>query len=332
MISSSNRRNFLRIFGTAATGITVGSRVFLKTAQAETVPAPLAVQKLTDSFLLITGAGANVLALIGPEGVLMVDGGSTERSPELLKLVAENSAGKPVRVLFDTCWDADHTGSNETLGKAGAKIIAHENTKLWLGAEFESRWQKRIYEPHPKAALPNQTFYTGLQKMTFGKEPVEYGYMQQAHTDGDVYVYFPGPNILMAGGVVSSSSYPNPDFATGGWLGPSDRPDVRYSDSSVPNGLVAAQRMLLKVTNAGTRIVPGDGPVMTHADLEAEAEMLATVRDRLVKLIRMGYGPKEMIAAKPTEEFDAKYGNPDQFIRNAYMGLWGHVHELGGIV
>ena len=71
---------------------------------------------------------------------------------------------------------------------------------------------------------------------------------------------------------------------------------------------------------------------MTRADLEAEIEMLATVRDRLVKLIRMGYGPNEMVAAKPTQEFDAKYGNPEQFIRNAYMGLWGHVHELGGIV
>jgi hypothetical protein len=71
---------------------------------------------------------------------------------------------------------------------------------------------------------------------------------------------------------------------------------------------------------------------MTQADLQAESEMLATVRDRLVKLIRMGYGPKEMIAAKPTQEFDAKNGNPELFISNAYMGLWGHVHELGGIV
>jgi cyclase len=333
VISPSNRRSFLRIFGTAASGIAVASRVLVRSAQGETAPAALAVVKLTDTFLLITGAGANVLAVLGPDGVLMVDGGSPEHSDELLKLVAERSGGKPVQVLFNTCWDTDHTGSNETLGKAGAKIIAHENTKLWLGAEFESRRQKRTFEPHPKAALPNQTFYSGTKKMSFGVEPVEYGYVMQAHTDGDIYVYFPGPNILMAGGVVSGGSYPVVDFDTGGWLGPLDRGgDPRYADSPVPNGLVGSQRALLKVTNADTRIVPGNGPVMTQADLKAEIEMLATVRDRLVKLIRMGYGPKEMIAAKPTEEFDAKYGNPEQFIQNAYMGLWGHVHELGGIV
>lgn len=333
MTSPSNRRGFLRIFGAAATGATVVPRALLKTAQAETVSAPLAVTKLTDTFLLITGAGANVLAVLGPDGVLMVDGGAPERSAELLKLISDRSGGKTVQVLFNTSWDTDCTGSNETLGNAGAKIIAQENTKLWLGAEFESRWRKRTYEPHPKAALPNQTFYSGTKKMTFGAEPVEYGYMMQAHTDGDIYVYFPGPNILMAGGVAGGNCYPVLDFDTGGWLGPLDRGgDARYSDTPAPTGIVGAQRTLLKVTNAATRIVPEEGPVMTQADLKAESEMLATVRDRLVKLIRMGYGPKEMIAAKPTQEFDAKYGNPELFIRNAYMGLWGHVHELGGIV
>jgi glyoxylase-like metal-dependent hydrolase (beta-lactamase superfamily II) len=304
----------------------------LKKAQAETVPAPLAVNKLNDTFLLITGAGANVLAVLGPDGVLMVDGGSAEHSPELLKLIAEHSGGKPVQVLFNTCWDTDHTGSNETLGKAGVKIVAHENTKLWLSAEFDSRWRKRIYEPRPKSALPNQTFYSGAKKTTFGDQPIEYGYLMQAHTDGDIYVYFPGPNILMAGSVAGGNCYPILDYDTGGWIGPGDRADARYNESVATNGLVGAQRALLKVTNADTRIVPGDGPVMTRADLEAEIEMLATVRDRLIKLIRMGYGPNEMVAAKPTQEFDAKYGNPEQFIRNAYMGLWGHVHELGGIV
>ena len=332
MISSSNRRDFLRLFSTAATGITVAQRAFVNQASAATVAAPLAVTKLTESFLLITGAGANVLAVLGPDGVLMVDGGAPDRSSELLKLIADQSGNKPVQVLFNTCWDTDHTGSNESLGKAGAKIIAHENTKLWLANEFDSRRQKRTFEPHPAAALPNQTFYAGAKKMSFGAEPVEYGYMMQAHTDGDIYVYFPGPNILMAGGVVSGNAYPILDFDTGGWIGPpEDRRDPRYSDP-VPTGLIGAQRTLLKVTNADSRIVPGDGPVMTHADLEAETAMLATVRDRLVKMLKMGLNATEMIAEKPTKEFDAKYGDPEQFIRNAYLGLWAHVRELGGIV
>lgn len=278
--------------------------------------APLDVKKLADNFLLISGAPGNVLAVLGPEGVLLVNGGSAERSEELLKLVAEKSGGKPVQFLFNTCWHPQHAGSNEALGKAGTRIVAHENTKLWLGTEIDCRWQKTTYEPHPKAALPNQTFYTGVQKMTFGKEAVEYGYMPQAHTDCDIYVYFPGLNILATGDVVSEGSYPILDYTTGGWLG----------------GLIEGQKTLLKVTNDSTQIVPGNGPVMTRADLDAENQMLAAVKDRLVKLMKQGLKPSEMIAAAPTKDFDAKWGNPDLFIELAYRGLWGHVRELGGIV
>ena len=93
-----------------------------------------------------------------------------------------------------------------------------------------------------------------------------------------------------------------------------------------------ATKTLLKLANAETRIVPGTGPLQTRADLEAQSEMLATMKDRLVKLMRQGMGPKDMIAAAPTKEFDAKWGNPELFISNAYRGMWGHVRELGGIV
>jgi len=282
--------------------------------------APLAAAKLSAtnsnaSFIHITGAGSNVLAVIGADGVLMVDGGLKERSADLLKLVAEQSGGRPVQTLFNTHWHVDHTGSNEALGKAGAKIVASENTRLWLGTEIDVGWQKKTYEPSPKAALPNQTFYTS-GKMTFGKEQVEYAVMPQAHTDGDIYVFFPGPNILVAGDVVSVGSYPILDYTTGGWIG----------------GMVNAQRTLLQLTNMDTRIIPGTGPVQTKADLQALNDMCNTLRDRFLKLMKQGMGPKEMIAAKPTKEYDEKWGDPELFIANAYRGLWGHVRELGGIV
>jgi len=315
VLHSSHRRGFLRNLVAGAAGVTLAHHAFGQTGSAP-VATPLEVNKLTDTFLQITGAGGNVLAVLGPDSVLLVNGGSAERSQELLQLVAEKSGGKPVKVLFNTCWHPIHTGSNEALGKAGAKIIAHENTKLWLGTEIDVGWQKRTYEPHPKQALPNQTFYTGVQKMMFGQEPVEYGYMMQAHTDGDIYVYFPGPNILAAGDVVSSGSYPIVDYSTGGWLG----------------GMLDGQKALLKVTNADTRIVPGNGTLLTHMDLQAESQMLATLKDQIVKLMKQGLGPKEIIAAAPTKDFDAKWGSPDLFIELSYRGLWGHVRELGGIV
>ena len=140
--------------------------------------------------------------------------------------------------------------------------------------------------------------------------------MTQAHTDGDIYVYFPGPNILMTGDVVSGGTYPVLDFTTGGWI----------------NGMINAQAALLKLSNKDTKIIPGTGPVMSQAELQSQHDTLATIRDRLIKLLKSGQTPKEMIAAQPTKEFDEKWGSPDQFIFNAYRGLWGHVRELGGIV
>jgi len=152
--------------------------------------------------------------------------------------------------------------------------------------------------------------------MVFGEEPIEYGYMAQAHTDGDIYVYFPRQNVLVAGDVLSVGAYPILDYVTGGWIG----------------GLQNANQALLKIANAETRIVPGTGAVQTRDDLQAQADMCNAMRDRLVKLMRQGMGPQDMIAAAPSKEFDAKWGNPELFIKNAYRGMWGHVRELGNIV
>jgi glyoxylase-like metal-dependent hydrolase (beta-lactamase superfamily II) len=264
---------------------------------------------------LITGAGSNVLAVTGADGVLLVDGGSSEQSTDLLKAVGGLPGGGRVQLMFNTHWHLDHTGSNDALGKAGAKIVAHENTKLWMGTDIVSMWEHRTYQPRAKEARPNSTFYTAGKTM-FGKEEVRYGYLGQAHTDGDIYVFFPAANILMTGDVVSVGSYPVLDYTTGGWIG----------------GLSDATKTLVSLCDAQTRVVPGNGPVQTKADLEAQANMCATMRTKFVELMRKGMSAKEMLAASPTKEFDAKWGNPELFITNAYPGLWGHVREIGGIV
>lgn len=288
---------------------------FARAAFGDSAPAAVAATTLSDGFFHFTGAGSNVLAVVGPDSVLMVDGGAPEYSAELLKAVKEKAGGKPVKTLFTTHWHPDHTGANETLGASGAKIISHVYTKQWMSTEIDWSWQKTIFEPAPKAALPNETFYTS-GKMMFGSEPAEYAHLPQAHTDGDIYVYFPGPNILMTGDVVAAASYPILDYTTGGWL----------------TGMVNAQKALLQIANADTRIIPGSGPAQTRADLQALNEMCSAVRDRMVKMLKQGMGPKDMLAAKPTQEFDAKYGDPELFVLNGYRGLWGHVRELGGIV
>ncbi len=306
MFASQNRRNFLKTMASGAVGLSLTRTAFGQ---------DLTTTKLADDFMLVGGAGCNVLLLNTADGVLMVDGGMSEHSADLLKLISGQSESARVQVLFNTHWHLDHTGSNESVAARGAKIVAHENTKLWMGAEIISMWEKRTYKPRPKDARPNSTFYT-TGKMTFGKQDIQYGYLGQAHTDGDMYVFFPGPNILMTGDVFSVGSYPILDYTTGGWIG----------------GLSDACKTLLGVGDAQTRIIPGKGPVQTRADLQAQADMCATMRTRFVEMMRKGMSAKDMLAAAPTKEFDARWGDPQLFITNAYPGLWGHVREIGGIV
>jgi len=306
MFSSQSRRNFMKTMAGSAIGLSAFHTAFGQN---------LTATKVADNFTLISGAGSNVLALSTPDGVLMVDGGMAEHSAELLKLISGQSDPQRVQVLFNTHWHLDHTGSNESLASSGAKIVAHENTKLWMGAEIISMWEKRTYAPRPKDARPNTTFYT-TGKMTFGKQEIQYGYLGQAHTDGDIYVFFPGPNILMTGDVFSVGSYPILDYTTGGWIG----------------GLSDASKTLVGLTDAQTHIIPGKGPIQSRADLQAQADMCATMRTRFVEMMRKGMSAKDMLAAAPTKEFDAKWGDPRLFITNAYPGLWGHVREIGGIV
>jgi cyclase len=313
MHSMADRRSFLKtvVGGAAGAYLAAGGAAAFARPKADAITTTA----LSDRLTLISGAGSNVVALTGPDGVLLVDGGTAERSADLMKAVSKLSDKRRVDTLFNTHWHWDHTGSNEKLAKTGTKIIAHEYTKLWLGADFYVDWQDRQYKPRPAAALPTQTFYKSGELM-FGDEKVEYGHLFQAHTDGDIYVFFRNQNVLVAGDVVSVGSYPILDYSTGGWLG----------------GIVDATKRLVELTNDSTRIVPGTGALQTRADLRAEAAMLATMKDRLIGLMKKGIGTDDLLANPPTKEFDAQWGDPKLFLTNAYRGLWGHVRELGGIV
>ncbi len=315
MTTGSSRRDFLKVIAAGGAAGLSACALVPRRALAHSAAEPLSAKVLSDNVVQITGLGTNAVLVTGPEGALMVDCGPAERSAELLRFVSKYPGAGRVSVLYNTHWHWDHTGGNERFAKAGARIAAHENTKLWLGADFFSDWEGRRYHPRPKEAWPTQTFYTS-GKTTFGKDEVLYGYLPRAHTDGDIYIFLPRQNVLVAGDLVSVGSYPILDYTTGGWIG----------------GMTDASKALLEVVNDKTLIVPGSGPVQGRADLKAQTDMLVTLNDRLKGLMRKGIGVDDLLAQPPTREFDPRWGDPKLFLANAYRGLWGHVRELGGIV
>src|SRR5688500_6322714 len=191
----------------------------LYAAAAQGTPEAAGMVRLAaDLFLVRIPGEANVLVHVSGGGVLLVDGGSARGSDAILKAVAALPGAGPVHTLFNTHWHPEQTGSNEHFGKAGATIIAHENTRLWLATDVTWPWDGRRFTRLPKTAQPTKTFYTtGTLEVPKG---VRYGHIPDAaHTDGDLYVHFPQQNVLAVGDVVSREGWPVVDWTTGGWIG-----------------------------------------------------------------------------------------------------------------
>lgn len=269
--------------------------------------APLSVSRLGPETLVISGAGANVLAAADADGVILVDGGLAEHAPALLETVADAFGGRPVHTLFNTHWHPEQTGANLALADAGAHIVSQVNTRLWLGTDIRRPWESIVHEPLPPKARPKMTFYDNGHDVSLGGKPVEYGHLLQAHTDGDCYVFFPQTNVLAGGGVIAGDRWPLIDWWTGGWLG----------------GLVEGIETLLQVANDDTRIVFADGPVLSRAELAAQRDMYAKLFVRFRdELLFKGLSPAEAVAAQPTAEFRPEWPNRDQFVTLAFQSLW----------
>jgi glyoxylase-like metal-dependent hydrolase (beta-lactamase superfamily II) len=301
-----HRREFLETLAAGAAALTLS-----RAADADANPA---ATKLTDKITLITGAGNNIVSLAGDGGSLLVDCGDAAHAEDVLNTVLKLAG--PVKTVINTHWHLESTGGNDVMAKAGAKLVSHVHTQLWMTQEIIHDWEKKTYPPRARQAIPTETFYT-TGKITFGGEPIEYGLMPMAHTDGDIYVHFTQSNVLVTGDVVQPGRLPLLDWPCGGWIG----------------GMQNAQRTLLGIANDTTKIIPGSGPVMTKADLQTNLDTVTKLREELVKLMKQGKGAQDMINAKATKDFDGLLaGDPDTFLYTAYRGLWAHARELGGIV
>jgi len=266
---------------------------------------------LTDRLSLVTSGGTNVLAFASPDGLVLVDSGAPDRSDALMTSLRALAPDVRARTLFNTHWHAENTGANQIFRQNGAAIVAHENTRLWMATPTWMPDEDRYRPPRTKEAQPDKTFYAD-GAMTAGNERIEYGYLIEAHTSGDIYVFFRDSNVLAVGDVASPARDPELDYLTGAWIG----------------GRVDAMDRLLKLADANTRIVPGFGPVMTRAQLQVERDVMKTIYDRTVDRVREGDYVEDMLKAGVMNGLARTWKDPKKFLHDLHKGLWAHHNKL----
>lgn len=277
--------------------------------RAHAQAAGLQVQSLNGSTALLAGSGCNVLAKKAANGdLLVVDGGLQQHARELRRSIERSLDSKRFATLVNTHWHPEQTGLNQELGNRRTRIFAHENTRQWLGTRIQRLQEEQAFEPLPEDARPNDSFYH-YGDFLHGTERVEYGYLRQAHTDGDMYVFLPQDNVLHAGGVIAADGWPLLDWWTGGFIG----------------GVVDAIEILLSIANDATVIVPATGPTLTRAQLTDMRDMYAQIFQRVRTSFMQASTVEQTVQAKPAAEWEDRYGNADEFIALAHWSLIPHL-------
>jgi cyclase len=302
----ATRREFLGA-GTrlaVAASLSAGTMgAFVREARAATAPV-IGAQVLAPGFTVLSGAGCSVLAIAGPDGALLVDGGYKRNSSDLLAAVAKATGSRRVNTLINTHWHPAQTGCNEIVGKQGALIVAHEVTRLYLSRPNASVDYTGLYGPLTEKGRPRLTTRT-TGTLEFAGHPLEYGYLPAAHTNGDLYVHFPDKNLLVAGGPVSSESWPLLDWRNGAWLG----------------GLVKAHEKLVSRVKPDTQVVPANGRVIDGATLRRHHQMYAAFHEKMVLFQNKGYDSGDCVAQRPLKEFEPIFGDPAAFIQGSFHSL-----------
>ena len=254
-------------------------------------------------------AGGNVGVSVGDDGVFVIDDEIAAMTPKLKTALATLSK-KPVRFLVNTHWHYDHTGGNPGLAASEAVIVAHDNVRKRLSVDsfMDFLGQKMTTPASPPASLPVVTFAEDVTLHLNGDE-IHVFHVPPAHTDGDAIVHFKKANVIHMGDTFMTISYPFIDTVNGGQF----------------FGIITAADKVLPLCDDNTKIIPGHGSLATKTDLKAWRDMLSTIGERITKLAAAKKSLDEIKAAKPTAEFDAKWGQimvkGDQLVELVYKTL-----------
>jgi glyoxylase-like metal-dependent hydrolase (beta-lactamase superfamily II) len=275
-------------------------------AQQDFSQVEIRTEQVADGLYVLFGSGGNIGVSVGEDGAFLVDDQYAPLTEKILAAVAEVT-DQPVRWVLNTHWHGDHTGGNENLGREGAMIVAHENVYRRLNPAEFADLVGRSQQSAPEG-LPVVTFNDRVS-FNWNGETIRVNHMPNAHTDGDALVFFTNADAVHMGDTFFNGRYPFIDVDSGGGV----------------HGVIAIADYVLANTSASTRLIPGHGEITDHTSLRAYRDMLATVRDRVSEMMGEGMTEDEVVAAGPTADLDADWGeNSERFVRGVYASLAGN--------
>jgi glyoxylase-like metal-dependent hydrolase (beta-lactamase superfamily II) len=269
--------------------------------------ADISLQQLRGNISVLMGSGGNIVVFTSAEGKLLVDAGIAVSRPRI-QAALDSISQAPLKYVINTHWHWDHTDGNAWMHDLGATIVAQENTLKRLSTTTRVEDWNYAFKPAPIGARPTVLVKTDKTINFNGETVVIKGY-GPGHTDTDVSVYFTKADVMSLGDIWWNGYYPFIDYSTGGSIDAMIRLTNTYLNSVTDN----------------TVIVPGHGPVGNRAQLIEFRDMLVAIRARVAHLKRQGESLDDVIAAKPTAAYDAKWGgfviDPAFFTRLVYVGV-----------
>jgi glyoxylase-like metal-dependent hydrolase (beta-lactamase superfamily II) len=312
--SRVSRRDFLASSIIATTGVWLlphrlfaGAESPVITIRNAAATAKISVTKLRANVSVLEGSGGNIAVLTGRDGKVLVDAGITASRPLIIEAL-NSLSGDPVKHLINSHWHFDHTDGNEWLHSVGAEITAHENTRKHLSTTTRVEDWNFTFPPAPSDALPTKVF-ADEQTLHLNSSTLALKKYSPAHTDSDISIGFPDADILHVADTFWNGHFPFIDYSTGG---------------SIDGMIRAAEANVARVTDK-TIVIPGHGPIGNRSQLVEFRDMLVSVREKVSVLKKEGKSVSEVVAAKPTSNYDAKWGgfviDGNFFTRLVYAGV-----------